>query len=207
MNRKLVILSFALGLLITPASSASATGRQPALGCERAPCLFKLSGRVLELNFGGSRIRCLAVTGRGSFSRLNGSSVLELRNCRERVTVFGFRCSSSVGQVGPVRTSRMGTEVKWGSGKVPKVVFLGLRARFKCGQSLNFYVEGFLVGHLDREDCNSRSSAYLLEPVLFAHGGIGNEPAYDISVDANARTYKVPTPWQMKFERDVTLTC
>ena len=207
MNRKLLALISAAGLIVVAASSGSAVARTPAFQCRSASCLFKLSGRALELNFGGSRIRCASVTGKGSFDRVSGSSVLDLQGCREGVTVFGFRCSDSVARGGPVRTAPMGTEVKWGSEKEPKVVFLGLRATFRCSGAMSFYVEGFLVGHLDRSQCNGGASEYQLEPVLFAHGGIGNEPAYDIYVDANVETYKVPTPWQMQFGRDVTLEC
>ena len=210
MNRKLSALTLGLAaaaLIVTLISPVCANARYLPLQCGQDPCFFRLSGQALELNFGGSRIRCPAVTGQGSFNRLNGLSVLNFQNCRERVTVFNFRCSSSVARVGPVHTSPMGMQLKWGAEKAPKIVFLGLRAKFRCAQALNFYVEGFLIGHLNRAQCNTKSSEYPIEPVLFAHGGIGNEPAYDIYVDANAKTYKVPTPWQMKFRQQVTVRC
>ena len=121
--------------------------------------------------------------------------------------MFNFRCSSSAAQLGPVHTSLMGTELRLGTGKVPKVMFLELRATFRCSRALKFYVEGFVVGHLDRARCNTKSSKYQIEPVFFAHGGIGDEPAYDVYVHADSKTYKVPDPWQMKFRKEAALRC
>jgi hypothetical protein len=210
MNRTLLLrvsILIAPALIVLLASPGMASTRIPALKCGPDPCLFKLSGHAVELNFGGNRIRCRMVTGLGSLDRRSGSSLLILKNCRERVTVFNFRCSNSKAHVGTVHTSPMGTELRPGADQDPKIVFLGLRATFRCARVMKFYVEGFLVGHLDRSQCNAKRFEYPIEPVLFAHGGIGSEPAYDIYVDANTETYKVPTPWQMRFRHNVTLEC
>lgn len=147
------------------------------------------------------------MNGHGSLNRLSGLSILEFGSCREQVTVFSFRCTSSPAQGGPVRTSALGTQYRWAAGNAPKIEFLTLRAKFKCAGALEFYLEGFLIGRLNRGQCNSKSSEYRLEPLLIAHGGIGNGPAYDVYVDAEVDTFRLPTPWWMTFRQDVMLDC
>lgn|GEM_PF-2510400 len=211
MTNRLLLLATGLFIFLAfttpPAQCAAAAATSPTLSCDQDPCLFKLSGRILELNFGGNRIRCRSIAGGGQIRQISGSMVLDFENCREHVTVLGFRCSSTAQQTGPVRTNTLGAQLMRGTENVPKIVFLGLRVSFKCAGVLKFSNEGFLVGHLDRRQCNNKASEYALAPVLFAHGAIGSEPFYDIYTNADKRTYKIPGPWQMEFRRGATLRC
>jgi hypothetical protein len=94
-----------------------------------------------------------------------------------------------------------------GTGDAPKIVLLELRVSFACADALRFGIEGFLVGHIGHSNCGKEALSYPVAPVLFAHGRIASEPAYDVYVDDDKKTYKLPTPWQMNFGQSATLRC
>jgi hypothetical protein len=159
------------------------------------------------MNFGGSHIRCEAISGRGALEGSSGQADLELRRCREGVTVFGFRCGSGAQPRGPAHSSALGAQLMRGTDNAPKVMFLGLRASFNCADVMHFKVEGFLAGHIDRKACGRARSRLPLALVLFAHGSIGSQPAYDVYVSRDRKTYEISDPWQMRFSHSVTLRC
>jgi|SRR3954465_7390951 len=205
--RHLVVGPLIVLIAILPMFSSTATANSPTLKCGEGPCPFSLSGGPVEMNFGGSQIRCEVISGRGELGQASGQTTIDLENCREGVTVFGLRCGSWPQPNGLVQTGALGTQLMRGTGSVPKLMLLGLRVSFNCANVLPFTIEGFLVGHLDRGNCNRESSRYLLEPVLFAHGHIGSEPVYDVYVAPHRRTYKIAALWRMKFRHSVTLRC
>jgi len=159
------------------------------------------------MNFGGSRLRCEAISGHGQLRRSVGHTTADLEGCREGITGFALRCGGQAHPNGPVQTSALGTQLMRGPERVPKLALLGLRVSFDCAEVLRFTVEGFLVGHLDHADCDRPSTSYSFAPVLFAHGYIYSEPAYDIYVASHRKTYKIPVPWQMGFRSSAMLRC
>lgn len=200
-----VVTTFTLAVSLVPAYAAD---RPPELQCSTFPCPYTLSGGTLELNFGASRVKCLAVAGNGQYRTPTiGVTALELDECREQVTVFHFRCSSTGQPNRPARTNPLQTQVMTGAGGEPKLQFMNTRLSLVCAGALRFHVEGYLISHIDQQQCNSRDSKYQVEPVLFAHGRIGSGPLYDVYVDSDDSTYRVPGPWRMQFSHNVILRC
>lgn len=196
----------ALAVILSGVFPALSFG-SPALTCGQTQCPFDLKGRSLELSFGGSRIRCEEVSGRGELNQSAGHAKLKLENCREGITVFGLRCGSGARPRGPALPSVLGAQLMRGTGDVPKLTFLGLRASFNCADIMHFKVEGFLVAHLEQRDCGRHDPSFALAPVLFAHGSIGSQPAYDVYTARDKKTYRIPAPWRMRFGRSATLRC
>jgi hypothetical protein len=203
----------AAGLFVVLAVTAPAVDASPVradgptLTCHQIPCTYSVSGGAVGLNFAGVGVRCRSIAGGGQLREAAGSAVFEVGDCREAVTGLGFRCSSPMLAPGHMRTGRLGAQLMRGSGNTPKIEFLGLRVSFRCANVLKFSIEGFLVGHLDRRQCNMEARKLALAPVLFAHGQIGSAPFYDVYTDADEKSYQLPGPWPMEFRRPVTLAC
>lgn len=194
--------------LSSPLASASVAADRPEVQCPDTPCSYSVHGGLLELNFGGSQVQCLSVRGRGQYlTNTTASTVFDLRHCREHVTVFNFRCSGTARPNRPVRTDALGTHLMVGAKRAPKLLFTYASISIVCAGVLKFHVEGYLVGHVSERQCDTGSSRYSLEPVLFAHGQMGSGPLYDVYLDADKSTYRIGDPWQMKFKRDVVLRC
>jgi hypothetical protein len=158
-------------------------------------------GGAVDLNFGGSRIRCGSVAGTGEHrTATTGQTMIEFQECRERVTVLNLRCRSG-------RSRQLGTHIITGPEGESRVKVLGLRMAFSCADIPNFNLEGYLVGDLERGRCDPKGTEYRLPPVLFAHAQMGSGPLYDVYVDFDHDTYEIRPPWRMKFNRSVAPSC
>jgi hypothetical protein len=135
-----------------------------------------------------------------------GMMVLVLRNCRERVTILGFRCGSDGGAAGEVDLGTLEAQMTT-AGDALRLKLLGLRSTFACAGSLRVQLEGYFLGHIGRRLCNVRASELPLEGVLFAHGKFGSEPFYDVYVGSGRHSYKIPAPWRLHFHHKATFSC
>lgn len=200
LKRRGVVMMLFLGCVFAVSWDGTADA-VPRVSCRMYPCSFSLIGGPLELNFGGSRLRCNTVAGSGRYiTEIIGITVIELRGCRESVTVLNLRCH-------PAPSSRLGTHIRMGPEKSVRMKLLGLRLSFSCAEALVFRLEGYLIGDLARRQCNTPTAHYLLPAVLFAHAQLRNSPPYDVYVRANRNTYRIRPSWRMKFSEDVTISC
>jgi hypothetical protein len=190
-----------LSLLLCLGLLAAATDDGLALGCKTYPCDYRVNGGALSFSFGKSEIVCRSTAGSGRFrTAATGSATIEFRRCREEATVFKFSCTGGAGVSRSIRTGALGAHIFAGARGRANLQFLGARISLACG-GVRFNVEGYFIGRMKRMRHNRNSHRIPLSIFLYAHGGQGGGPVYDVYTGED-KTYELDVPWILEFGPD-----
>jgi hypothetical protein len=185
-----------------------ATAAPPSLNCTQQPCPYTIAGHGFDLSFGGNKLKCQALDGRGRFTtHTAGTMKLAFRDCHEQMTPFGFSCRPSGPSTKVLTTGSMLAQILEEPG-LRMIQGLPLKMAFTCGVLRPFLIEGFIFARIEDENCGVNAASYRMPVEVIAHGHQGEERFIDVYPHGtSAGSWEFEDPWQIRFSSVARFLC